>query len=73
MTPSELPPSFRVVPVSKSEQAINTLGNLFQTKPGVREVSYASATIRAVQELSQRLDGRHHRGGRWCCWGRPSC
>lgn len=55
VTPSELPPSFRVVPVSKSEEAINQLGNLFQTKPGVREVSYASATIRAVQELSQRL------------------
>jgi cell division transport system permease protein len=53
--PSELPPSYRVVPVDKTEKSINSLGNHYQDRPGVKEVSYASATIRAVQELSQRL------------------
>ena len=55
VNPSDLPPSYRVVPVDKTEKNISTLGQLFSDKPGVKEVSYASATIRAVQELSQRL------------------
>ena len=55
VNPSDLPPSYRVVPVNKTEQNINELGKIFGSKPGVKEVSYASATIRAVQELSQRL------------------
>jgi cell division transport system permease protein len=53
--PSELPPSFRVVPVDKSDKVIQQLGKHYQSEPGVKEVSFASATIRAVQELSQRL------------------
>ena len=55
VNPSDLPPSYRVVPIDKTEANINDLGKLFGTMPGVKEVSYASATIRAVQELSQRL------------------
>jgi cell division transport system permease protein len=55
VTASELPPSFRVVPVDKSDSAIEQLGLHYQGEPGVKQVSYASATIRAVQELSQRL------------------
>jgi cell division transport system permease protein len=55
VNPSDLPPSYRVVPVDKTEGNINELGKVFGDKPGVKEVSYASATIRAVQELSQRL------------------
>jgi len=55
VNPSDLPPSYRVVPVNKTEANINELGKIFGSKPGVKEVSYASATIRAVQELSQRL------------------
>ena len=52
---SDLPPSFRVVPVNKTEKNIDQLGKTYGSMPGVKEVSYASATIRAVQELSQRL------------------
>jgi cell division transport system permease protein len=55
VNPSDLPPSYRVVPVDKTEKNISALGEIFGGKPGVKEVSYASATIRAVQELSQRL------------------
>jgi len=52
---SDLPPSYRVVPVNKTEKNIDQLGKTYGSMPGVKEVSYASATIRAVQELSQRL------------------
>jgi cell division transport system permease protein len=55
VTPSELPASYRVVPTVKTEDVINSLGKLFRSKPGVKEVSYASATIRAIEELSSRL------------------
>jgi cell division transport system permease protein len=55
VTPADLPPSFRVVPVDKDAKVVEDLGNEFKTKPGVKDVAFASATIRAVQELSQRF------------------
>jgi cell division transport system permease protein len=44
-----------VVPVDKDAKVVEELGREFGKKPGVREVAFASATIRAVQELSQRF------------------
>ena len=53
--PEDLPPSFRVVPVDKQAQVVEELGNQFKGKPGVKSIAFASATIRAVQQLTSRL------------------
>jgi cell division transport system permease protein len=53
--PKDLPPSYRVVPVDKKEDSINQLVRQYKRKAGVKDVNSADATIRAVQELSQRL------------------
>lgn len=55
VTPEILPPSYRVVPVNKEIDVVSALGQQFEGKPGVRDVVYASETIRLVQELSSRL------------------
>ncbi len=55
VTAKDLPPSFRVVPVDKDAKVVEDLGKEYRTKPGVKDVAFASATIRAVQELSQRF------------------
>jgi len=55
VTAADLPPSFRVVPVDKDAKVVEDLGREYRTKPGVKDVAFASATIRAVQELSQRF------------------
>jgi len=55
VTAADLPPSFRVVPVDKDAKAVEELGREYRTKPGVKDVAFASATIRAVQELSARF------------------
>ncbi len=55
VTPEILPPSFRVVPVNKDADTVQALGKQFETKPGVRQVVFASDTIRLVQQLSHRL------------------
>ena len=55
VTPEILPPSYRVVPVDKNAEAIDTLGQQYQTKPGVKQVAFASKTIKAVQALASRF------------------
>jgi cell division transport system permease protein len=55
VTPEILPPSYRVVPVNKEIDVVQALGQQFEGKPGVRDVVYASETIRLVQDLSDRL------------------
>ena len=47
----DLPVSFRVVPADKEAASVESLGQQFSTKPGVREVVLASKTIRFVQGL----------------------
>ena len=60
--PSDLPPSYRVVPVDKTEQAINELGKLYQSKPGVKEVVLRLGHHPGGAGAVAAADGRHHRG-----------
>ena len=55
VTPEILPPSYRVVPVDKDAKAVETLGEQYFGKPGVRNVAFASKTIKAVQALASRF------------------
>jgi len=55
VTPEILPPSYRVVPVDKSADSIDALGAKYETKPGVKQVAFASKTIKAVQALASRF------------------
>ncbi len=47
MTPQQMPPSFRVVPVQSN--AVTQIGEQFQRQPGVLRVSYAKQEIQALQ------------------------
>lgn len=55
VSPEILPPSYRVVPVNKDADTVQALGAQFSSKAGVRQVVFASDTIRLVQQLSHRL------------------
>lgn len=55
VTPDILPPSFRVVPVDKSAETIESLRSVFQTQPGVREVVAAFDSIRTIRNLSNLI------------------
>jgi cell division transport system permease protein len=55
VTPEVLPPSYRVVPVSKDPLDIDTLTVEYRSKPGVRDVVSASDTIKLVRDLSDKL------------------
>src|SRR3954452_6525697 len=55
VTKDILPSSFRVVPVDKSSETVQTLGDQYSDKPGVLSVVFAEKTIRAVQQLSERF------------------
>ncbi|MHB1930892.1 MAG: cell division protein FtsX [Acidimicrobiales bacterium] len=47
MTPAQMPPSFRVVPIQSN--AVTQIGEQFQRQPGVLRVSYAKQEIQALQ------------------------
>lgn len=53
--PETLPPSFRVEPVNKEVDAVEALGKTYSTMSGVKQVVFASKTIRLIQQLSSRL------------------
>lgn len=53
--PETLPPSFRVEPVNKEVDAVEALGKTYGTMSGVKQVVFASKTIRLIQQLSSRL------------------
>lgn len=53
--PETFPPSFRVEPVNKQVEAVESLGQEFGSRSGVSKVVYASKTIRLIQQLSSRL------------------
>ena len=55
VTKEILPSSFRVVPVDKSSETVQTLGDQYSDKAGVLSVVFAEKTIRAVQQLSERF------------------
>ncbi len=53
VTPDVLPPSFRVVPVDKDPETIESLRTVYQAQPGVREVVAAFDSIRVIRRLSK--------------------
>jgi cell division transport system permease protein len=55
MTADTLPTSFKVVPVNKEVDAVESLGLTFEKRSGVDKVVFASKTIRLIQQLSSRL------------------
>jgi cell division transport system permease protein len=55
VSPDVLPPSYRVVPVSKDADTVSALSKQFSEKAGVKQVVSATDTIRLVQQLSSRL------------------
>ncbi len=55
--PEVLPTSYRVVPLEKDADAIEDLGQQYETKTGVREVVFAGETIKAVQDLANKVNG----------------
>jgi cell division transport system permease protein len=55
VTAEDLPPSFRIEPVNKDVDAVESLGLTFEGRSGVDQVVFASKTIRLIQQLSSRL------------------
>jgi len=55
VSPDILPPSFRVEPVNKDLEVVQSLGKQFESKPGVRDVVFATDTIRAIQHFSESI------------------
>ena len=53
--PEDLPPSYRVEPVNKDVDSVDSLGATYNGRPGVERVVFASKTIRLIQQLSNRL------------------
>lgn len=51
-----LPTSYRIVPVDKDADAVKLLGQEYASQPGVREVVFASDTIKAVQSLARKVN-----------------
>jgi cell division transport system permease protein len=57
VSPEILPPQYRVVPAVKDAEVVETLGRGFQERPGVRQVVFASETIRILQDFSSWVTG----------------
>lgn len=55
VTPADLPTSYRVEPVNKNVDAIQSLGSKYTKMAGVKQVVFASKTIRLIQQLSRGL------------------
>jgi cell division transport system permease protein len=55
MSAEFMPPSYRVEPVDKDVDAVESLGSQFESQAGVSEVTFASETIRLIQTVSSRL------------------
>jgi cell division transport system permease protein len=53
--PEDLPPSFRVEPVNKDAANVQSLGDIFGERAGVKDVVLASKTIQLIQDMSRSL------------------
>lgn len=53
--PEDLPPSYRVKPVNKDADSVESLANTFRDRAGVKDVILASKTIQLIQNLSSAL------------------
>src|SRR5215212_9558333 len=51
VTPDILPPSFKVKPVDANSDAVEALGEVFSTQPGVREVAFSSEAIERIESF----------------------
>lgn len=49
-----MPPSYRVQPTDPDAGAVEALGSAFESRPGVRKVTFASEAIRAIQSNAER-------------------
>lgn len=58
VTPEILPPSFRVRPVDTDTDAVESLGSVFQSEPGVREVAFSSEAIDRIESFYDFLSNR---------------
>jgi cell division transport system permease protein len=52
----DVPTSFRVEPTNPDVQAVIALRSTYESQPGVKGVESATEVIRAIQELSQKLN-----------------
>ncbi len=55
LTVEQMPPSFRVVPKVADENVIEAIGNQFDKKPGVYNVSYAKKSVEWIRQISEFL------------------
>lgn len=56
ITAEELPQSFRIKPTSTDADVVSSLGDTFESKPGVRQVEYAAEYARQVQRSVRTLN-----------------
>jgi cell division transport system permease protein len=56
--PDILPPSFKVKPVDAESDAVEALGAVFETQPGVREVAFSSEAIKRIENFYRFLSTR---------------
>lgn len=55
VTPENLPPSYRVVPLDPDAEVVEAFGGIFEGLPGVRKVTFASEVIKEVQEQADKI------------------
>jgi cell division transport system permease protein len=55
LRPEDIPTSFRVKPTNPDFESVNALRSVFESEAGVLDVESASEAIRAIQELSRKL------------------
>ena len=53
-----LPPSFKVKPDNAEADAVEALGAVFETQPGVREVAFSSEAIKRIESFYRFLSTR---------------
>jgi cell division transport system permease protein len=58
VTADVLPPSFRVTPRIQDPEVVQALGEVFEGKPGVREVVFAFEVVRQIQETFNKIGVR---------------
>ena len=56
ITPEDLPQSFRIQPSSTDAEVVSSLGDAYQSKPGVLRVEYAAEYARQVQRSVSTLN-----------------
>jgi cell division transport system permease protein len=55
LAPEQMPPSYRVVPLSADSGVIKAIGNQFEKKPGVFSVAYAADAVDWIRTVSNFL------------------